>query len=158
MSTLYILSAPSGYGKSTYANKLKESEDAVICSADSFFVINGEYRFDRNLLGRAHEKCIDDCLLNMINGKNVVVDNTNTTFKEMKPYIELAQQYNHNVVFCIPKYTISVEELVERNVHNVPKEAIERMCSRYIKVSDLEKFMTERFSNVNFSITLFENK
>jgi hypothetical protein len=49
--------------------------------------------------------------------KNIVVHNTNTTEKEIKPYIDLADKFDYKVVSLI------VENLHGGDsVHNVPQE------------------------------------
>jgi hypothetical protein len=57
-------------------------------------------------------------------GVNVIVHNTFTQLREMKPYMDLADEFGY-----------SVSEIVCRgnfgSVHGVPEEAIERMRNRW---------------------------
>lgn len=130
---LVIMRGPSGSGKSTYAKK--HFPGAVMCSADSYFSRSGEYKFDRNKLGAAHGYSKGKCETSLKKGVPlVVVDNTNTTLREMKPYVKLAQKYGYSVRFVRLETPVSVA--AGRNVHGVPEEAVERMAARMADVPE----------------------
>jgi plasmid replication initiation protein len=58
--------------------------------------------------------------------KRVVVSNTFTTEKEMKPYYELAEKYGYRV------YSLIVENRHDGlNEHGVPADKIEQMRNRF---------------------------
>jgi len=83
---LYIMRGVSGSGKSFKAKQLA-GENGVICSADDFFVEKGkgEYAFDPNLLGEAHQQCQDRATQAVQQGLSpIIIDNTNTRLWEMK--------------------------------------------------------------------------
>ena len=42
---LYLVRGLPGSGKSTFAKKLVHS-DFLVCEADKYFMVNGEYKFD----------------------------------------------------------------------------------------------------------------
>jgi predicted kinase len=120
---LIILRGLPNSGKSTFASLISED----ICCADDFFMDKGEYKFDKTKLGEAHEWCQLKCRLKMACGySKIVVANTNTTEKEMAPYIKLAEAFRYKVFYVI------VENRHEGdNHHNVPAETIELMKNRF---------------------------
>lgn len=126
--TVYIMRGLPGSGKSTYTKK--NFPDATVCSADSFFMNEGEYRFDPSKLAWAHQQCQEyfSAAVEVFNDFEVVVDNTNTTSKEMKFYIEKALENHYNVV--ILEFYVTPEVSAARNTHGVPLEAIKRMAQR----------------------------
>lgn len=120
----------SGSGKSTYIEK--NFPDAVVCSADHFFINeDGVYEFDKRKLGQAHEECRRKFKQALEERhKLIVVDNTNTMMKEMQPYVKAAKYRGYRVE-CI-RLDTPLEVAAARNTHNVPFGAIramhERMC------------------------------
>jgi hypothetical protein len=88
-----------------------------------FFMINGEYRFDMNLLGAAHMWCRMRCEDFMKDEEStIVVSNTLTSEKELAPYIELAEKYQYRIVSLIVENRHG-----SKSVHNVPNETLDRM-------------------------------
>lgn len=124
---LVIMRGPSGSGKSTYTKK--HLSDAVVCSADHYFERDGEYKFDRTKLGAAHGYCKGKVQTEMKKGTPLlVVDNTNTQIREMKPYVKLARKHGYTVRFV--RLETPVEVAAARNTHGVPEEAVQRMAAR----------------------------
>ncbi len=144
-----ILRGVPGCGKSTYVKELKiewiecpppdvETRDFAVVSADNFFVgPDGVYRFDPKMLGRAHAQClqnftwfitakegmgIDDLLL--------VVDNTNTSVREMSTYVDLCKAYG--IPFEIVTIDTPPDIAAHRNTHGVPVEKVHQMYRRMI--------------------------
>ena len=92
-----ILSGLPGSYKSTYAKKL-ELEGAVVVSADHYFEVDGGYRFDRNLLGKAHGECLKRFIQFITEDKSVIiVDNTNLTLIDIAPYYAAARAFDYDV-------------------------------------------------------------
>jgi predicted kinase len=119
MKILYFLRGLPGSGKSTLAEQLSEN----ICEADMFFMTNGEYRFDMNLLPTAHMWCRMRCEDFMKDEQpTVVVSNTLTSEKELAPYIELAQKYGYQIISLIVENRHG-----NKSVHDVPDETLDRM-------------------------------
>lgn len=129
-------------GKSTLVDKiLRESYkdeyiyNVSIHSTDYFWMRpDGTYDFNPKLLGQAHDWNFQECCLAIEHGFPVViVDNTNTMYKEFSRYVEYAINNGYDVEIKEPETTwkFDVEECFKRNTHNVPKEAIQRMLDRW---------------------------
>ena len=129
---LYIVRGLPGSGKSTFALDLVGS-DFLVCEADKYFMVDGEYKFDASKLKEAHESCrnlvetyMKDSLVNDQFYREIAVSNTFTQEWEMQPYFDLAKQYGYMV------FSIIVENRHGgSNQHNVPAEAIQRMKDRF---------------------------
>lgn len=114
MKLAIILQGQSGSGKSTHA--AKAFPDAMVCSADDYFMVDGEYKFDPAKLGEAHKACLQSWLLALGADLDVIVcDNTNTSLWEMSPYIQVAAAMGCEVevVRCVA----SAETAAKRNTH-----------------------------------------
>jgi NEDD4-binding protein 2 len=144
-----IMRGTSGSGKSYKAKQLA-GESGTICSADDFFMEKGDgkYAFDADLLGKAHQQCQERAVEAIKKGLSpVVIDNTNTRLWEMKKLkhiIKLAQSLGYDVRIEEPETdwwkSRNIDEMVSKNSHGVPREAIERMVSRFdenITVDDI---------------------
>lgn len=144
--SIILMSSPPGAGKSFLANQLSKIYNATICSADHYFINEiGEYNFDVTKLGDAHDACQNSCRYLLSKGKNAIVDNTNTTAKEIKTYIELANAYREvNIIVARPNWTPelfvgtptgrswNIDFLLSQGTHNVPRKTLEKMNERYL--------------------------
>lgn len=145
VKTMYIMRGLPGSGKSTKAcdvqcehiadlpADVRKEQCPVILSADEYFTIDGVYYFDVMKLGSAHRwnqwrarQLIDA-------GKNIIIDNTNTQFKEFKSYVDNAFDagYEVKVVEASTPWAKDIEGLLEHGTHNVPRETVEKMLERY---------------------------
>lgn len=126
--TLYLLRSVSGAGKTTLAKTLEASlPNAKAIAADDFWYLEGDggYAFDITRLGEAHSWCKNYCERLMKNGRlNIIVHNTNTSEKEIKPYMNLAEVYSYKFVSLVVENRHG-----SSNVHNVPDFALERQES-----------------------------
>lgn len=98
MKKVIILSGISGSGKSTYGRKLLEGALwTSVCSADDYFMVGSEYRFDASKLSLAHGQCFKK-FIDLLKGGDqvVVVDNTNTSVVEIAPYVLGGQAWDGN--------------------------------------------------------------
>jgi tRNA uridine 5-carbamoylmethylation protein Kti12 len=132
---LVILRGLPGAGKSTfaknYANVLAASGQVVKgpFEADNFFInkTTGAYEFNPELLGAAHTQCMKDVELVMLQqATHVIVSNTATTERELKPYLALAKKYGYDVVSLVVENRHGND-----SVHNVPEEAMTKMEARF---------------------------
>lgn len=126
---LVLLRGEPGSGKSSVAQLFK---DAEAYAADDFFdkFHNGQWQASQ--VGAAHRWCQHSVYNAMSRGvRVVVVHNTNTTNKEMEPYLEFAEELNYRVHVLRVESGLVVDELATRNVHNVPVETIKKMADRF---------------------------
>ncbi|XP_064005235.1 NEDD4-binding protein 2 isoform X2 [Pogoniulus pusillus] len=132
---LVLLRGVPGSGKSYLARTLLEDNpDGIILSTDDYFCKNGQYHYDPDCLGEAHDwnrKRAKEAFEMRISP--IIIDNTNIQAWEMKPYVTLAQQFKYKVMFREPDtwWKFKPKELEKRNIHGVPKEKIKRMLERY---------------------------
>ena len=142
-----------GSGKSTMAKGIAArhithsgGQSVAICSTDSYFMEDGEYVFRPEKLGvnhNANQSRVHDLMNNEI--EVIVVDNTNTTNKEMKPYKDAAKKYGYHVTeafigkefLCVStgtdhnKFRDYLALCHERGTHGVPMDVIEKMARRF---------------------------
>jgi predicted kinase len=115
-----ILRGMSGAGKSTYAKK--NYPNAYVVSADTYHMVDGEYRFDPANAGKAHAQCLRGFTAFIVNKHGtedqIVVDNTNTTVAEVAPYAALALAYGCELE--IVTLDTPFDKAHGRNVHSVP--------------------------------------
>lgn len=121
--SLYLIRGISGSGKTTLAKTLESSlPDAVAFAADDFFCQNqaGEYQFDVAKLGQAHQWCKHNVELNMNKqNANIIVHNTFTSVKDLKPYLDLAENYNYKVISLIVENRHG-----NKSIHDVPEHTL----------------------------------
>lgn len=101
MKILYILRGVSGAGKSTLAKRLALAHNAVICSADDYFMEDGRYIFRPTELPQAHAQCQMNAEIAMRDGKTVIIDNVNMNPDHMLPYERAAKRFGYQVFHLI---------------------------------------------------------
>jgi predicted kinase len=139
---LYINRGLPGSGKSTRARKLASLWDAQaltveVCSSDDFFIcaLCAGYDFRLERLRYAHQWCQDKARKAMQRGvSRVLIDNTNVTAGECHPYVQCGVDNGYEVFFLEPEtpWAFDIDELLKKNVHRVPREALERMLARWV--------------------------
>lgn len=130
---LYIMRGLPGSGKTTIARRLA-GEDGVMHAADDYFYDeDGVYRWNPSKIGAAHGQCKARTRQALEEGVPVVVvHNTNTMRKEMKPYLDMAKEFDYMVsVVSVFDGGLTDQQLADRNSHNVPVDAIARMRKRF---------------------------
>lgn len=122
-SEVIILRGISGAGKSTFAKKFREQETRI-CSADDFFMRDGNYVFDWRLLKDAHKACLKKFIslcFEKFDGR-IILDNVNAEYEHIQPYVLIAETFNRPVRIITIEVRPEVAE--KRNVHGVPARTI----------------------------------
>ena len=148
--TLHLVRGPSGCGKSTFAEKLRDKIiftmgvdlilNPVIHSTDDWFTTkDGEYKFDKRFLSRAHTETTTRVMEDLFLGKDVIVANTFINYWEIAPYIWLAKLAGVECIVYEPDVLLENKDgiwddgvemlplvlMYERCTHGVPIETIE---------------------------------
>ena len=122
MTTLTLIRGLPGSGKSTIAKEL----GGYHIEADMFHMTEeGVYDWQASKLKSAHKWCQDTTAQQLEQGCNVIVSNTFTTIKELRPYFNIAAALN-----IVPVVIIAQNEFT--NIHAVPEEALLRMRNRFV--------------------------
>lgn len=125
MTTLTLIRGWPGSGKSTLAKKLARTTNDLHLEADMYFIdANGNYNWTADKIAEAHRWCQQQTRRHLETRTNVFVSNTFTTHKELKPYFDIALDFD------ITPVIITMQNKFV-NVHNVPVEAIDRMKNRF---------------------------
>ena len=119
---LILIRGVSGAGKTTLAKML----GGELFEADQYFEFESGYHFNPSKLHLAHKTCLENCEAAMFNFvQQIVVSNTFTTQKELRPYLELAKEHDYSI-------TVLVVENYHGNkdIHNVPQEKRELQAQK----------------------------
>ncbi|XP_010776333.1 NEDD4-binding protein 2 [Notothenia coriiceps] len=158
---LVLLRGPPGSGKSTLARALLEhNRGGVILSTDNYFTRHGEYQFDPNALGEAHEWNHKQAKEAFERGANpIIIDNTNMQGWEMKPYVAQALKNGYKVLFREPDtwWKSKPRELERRTKHDVPLEKIRRMLNSYERYVTVQSIIGSQMPEVKQRLAM-ENR
>ena len=132
-----IMRGLPGSGKSTLAGKLK-GETGVQYAADDYFMDEqGNYNWDANQIGVAHQWNHERIKRAIEQGISpVIMDNTNVSkwdLRQARPLVEYAenQGYEVRIEEANTPWAFNAEELAQRNTHGVPLEAIQKKLQRW---------------------------
>lgn len=132
VKNVIILRGVPGAGKTWWHKTKFPGPGNVVCSANDYFTDpDGGYTFKPELLHTAHNHCLRKYVRALHSPgmlERAIVDNTNISAIEMAPYIALAEAYDvpYEIVRVYPM-NMTVEQLAERCIHDVPKAKIQRM-------------------------------
>ena len=126
MKTLYLIRGLPGSGKSTFAQELADGLGCLRFEADMYHVVDGVYQWKPENVHAAHQWCQRSTQDEMVAGRDVIVSNTFTTEKELKPYLQLAQMLGYRVVSLVVENRHGGV-----NVHDVPAETLTKMRDRF---------------------------
>lgn len=130
---LILIRGLPGSGKSTLAQCLMRSFGHAHLEADQFFMRDGRYDFRAADLPLAHQWCQNETRRLLTSGMTVIVSNTFTTVKELRPYFDIAAEFE-----LIPQVIACQNEF--GSIHNVPEETMTRMRQRWAwDISELFK-------------------
>jgi len=124
---LYLIRGLPGSGKSTLAKTLSNLLGAIAWEADQYHMRNGVYHWKAENQYAAHKWCQEgarECM--ELGHKNVIVSNTSTTEKELKPYLEMADKYGYAVTSIIVENRHG-----NMSIHDVPEETMAKMKTRF---------------------------
>lgn len=127
MKKLFILRGVSGSGKSTLAKELSDDGRWPVCEADQFhYTEDGVYEWKEENIHKAHQWCRDKVELHMKNEvEKIIVSNTTTSAKELKPYLDLAENYCYDVTSVVVENYHGNE-----SIHDVPQFIRDRQEAR----------------------------
>lgn len=123
-----ILRGLPGSGKSTFAREIADDrDDCVVFNADSYHMVDGEYRYSTEKAGWAHSQCLKAFTIQAIAGLGtLIVDNTNTSSLQMAPYVRVAEAFGYEI--WILEMECSILDSIRRNIHGVPEKTIRKMA------------------------------
>jgi NEDD4-binding protein 2 len=167
--TLILMRGIPGSGKSYKAQSLK-GDSGVIFSTDDFWGDNYRAKFDQavedgtvhHLLGRFHQQNLERTIQAMDQGVSpVIVDNTNVRLRDMKPYIDAAEQRGYQVRYeesDLPQWKdyrqgrMSQDDAVDffsrNNSHGVPPETIRGMMRKFADIPQNESSLRDRLEPI----------
>jgi predicted kinase len=130
MKTAFIMRGLPGSGKSTVADILASASgcrDAIIHSTDNYHIVNGKYKFNREMLWEYHERNLKAFEESCKKSKKVVIcDNTNILKVYYSRYVRIAKKYGYRI-FTITVGNFNASECWKRNCHKVPLKVIRSM-------------------------------
>ena len=120
---LTLIRGLPGSGKSTYAKSLIK-KGMKHFEADMFHTKNGVYDWQPSKARQGHEWCLNQTRKFLEKGKRVIVSNTFTTYQELAPYLDMAEDLDVEVkiIKCVGEFG---------SVHGVPESTLRKMADRW---------------------------
>lgn len=131
MAELILVRGIPGSGKTTLAMRIgvfyrnMGHENVCHFEADQYFIDEfANYNFDVSKLYDAHKWCQEKTRGVLEQNGTVIVSNTFTTKKELKPYFDMAGEFG-----IVPVVYLAQNQF--NNVHNVPADKLQAMRDRF---------------------------
>lgn len=131
LPVVVAMSGPSGSGKSTVTKHLlsvltEQKISAEAFSTDSYFVIDGVYKFDPKMLQENHAKNL--AAFQASKAQVRIIDNTNLARWEYANYFSSAEK-----AVCIVLYMkeLTVDDLASRSSHGVSAATLSGMLKKF---------------------------
>jgi len=115
LGKLVLVRGIPGSGKSTFAKETYPDYNHL--ETDMFFVVDGEYKFDKSKQNEYHEQCQALTRDLLLRGENVIVTNTFVRLWELEKYTTM--EYSDLTVIRLDENYGSI--------HSVPDDVVERM-------------------------------
>lgn len=137
-----------GSGKTYLSNGLYGmylSTDIIVSAPGPMFP-NMIYLWHPDMIRESHHVNQIKCKRGMELGiEDIIVDNTNTTWKEILPYVKLAKEHGYTVEIMEPDtdWKFDVSECFKRNTHKVPLESIQKMFDRWETTESIKEKVLE---------------
>ena len=122
----------------------------MVCSADDWHMVNGEYKWHPDKVHFAHTQCQELARTAAASRTELIlIDNTSLTERECRPYLDIANDHDY-IVWLVeaPNNDLPAEELFKRNVHGVPLATIERMKTKFISNANVISFAKHNFPDL----------
>ena len=131
--TAFIIRGLPGSGKSSVAELLAStSESSVIHSTDNYHMINGRYKFNKEMLWVYHQRNLEAFEKSCKKGiKIVICDNTNIKKSFYSKYVRTAKKYGYKV-FIITVGDFNASECWRHNRHGVPLKVVRSMKRSFV--------------------------
>jgi predicted kinase len=140
MQQLILIRGLPGSGKSTYAKSLLKKGWKHF-EADMYHTKKGVYDYQVSRAREAHEWCMNQTRKALGEGKSVIVSNTFSTYNELDPYIEIADERNEELM---DNFTVEVKVIKcvgeFDSEHDVPDSVISRMADRWEDIEEEEVY------------------
>ncbi|CAF4324820.1 unnamed protein product [Rotaria socialis] len=141
---LILMRGCPGSGKSTLAKSLNNGYNGQIFSTD-------EYRLDLTKVDTVHlgtHELASDTLRKKISP--IIIDNTNSTLLEMKPYAAMGREAGYGIILVEPQtpWRYKARELAKRNLHNIPLRRIKEMLNNFEQNVTVESLVGQTKPNL----------
>lgn len=138
-NNFFVIRGPSGTGKSHLASKLaamfaKCNQTTLVCTADDFFMQDGDYVFEPSKLGEAHFACQQKFLSGIATMKqHIILANTSSRGWEYLNYITMAELrgYKPMIAEIMPATVDDLKLCAGRNSHGVDAPIVAAQTFRF---------------------------
>jgi len=132
--TVLVVRGLPGSGKSHWVEAQDFPQGWTYCSADKFYMVDGQYRYNKSRQGEAHAFCLEEFLIAIEKESPcIVVDNTCSREWEYKNYLRIARMHGYTVqiieITC--QHRTMAKVFASRNSHGVPEDVVVGMFERW---------------------------